>query len=413
MPLSDPDDVRDHLVAATRRAVAHAVAGTVPLTDAVVRVPSSHYVDPDRWNAERDQVFRRLPLVLALSAELPAANTWVARDVLGVPVLVVRGDDGTVRAFVNSCSHRGAPVAADGRGEGRRLVCPYHAWSYSTRGALVGVLDGESFGHVEPDCHGLTALPCDERAGFVFGGVDPVHGLAVTVDEHLGDYAALLERLGLGECRHLGSQTIPGPNWKIAYDGYLDLYHLPVLHKRTFGADYSRTSVSDAYGPHQRLMQPDQRLERLADRPESAWTDAMITGGIWTIFPHVSIARFEVPRTDGAGSEPMYLVSQLLPGPGVGESRTVQHFLGAFDAETVAPDVVDSRMAFFHHVVADEDYATGFAIQAGLATGAKPYVQFGRNEGAGQRFHAWLDHLLSNEAAESQAEPGIVTPVTG
>lgn len=224
---------RDQLVTLTKRTIAHGQGGTVPLEDDVMRVPSSNYHEPQRWQLEMDRIWRRMPLVLGFSAELREPNSYKAMDVMGTPVLLVRGDDGTLRSFVNMCSHRGAVVMEEGRGVSRRFSCPYHAWVYDQQGALVGMLDKQNFGEIDASCHGLTPLPVAERAGIVFGGIVP--GMAFDLDAHLCGYGDMLQHLGLDDCTFVGHQSVDGPNWKLAYDGYLDFYHLPILHKNTFG----------------------------------------------------------------------------------------------------------------------------------------------------------------------------------
>ena len=382
------DRGREVLVAMARRTLAHARAGTAPLADAVVEVPAATYVDPERWALEMERVWRRVPLVLAPAAALPEPGSYVAAEIADVPVLVSRGADGVVRSFVNACAHRGAVVVEEGRGTARRFTCPYHAWTYDQEGALVGILDREAFGEIDVACHGLVELPCEERVGLVFGTLDPA--VPLDLDAWLAGYDGVLAHLGLTECRLVGTQAVDGPNWKVAFDGYLDFYHLPILHKQTFGPDYSNKAVYDAWGPHQRLLQPDHRILGALDGvAEDEWPTGDLTTGVWTIFPHISIAGFE---TSGGR---IIMLSQLLPGADVGRSRTVQHFLAPFAPTEEQSAEIEQRMGFLLDVVRDEDYHTGFGIQRALRTGTRDHVLFGRNEAGGQRFHAWVDALVA------------------
>ena len=98
--------------------------GANQLVDEIVSVPAKNYFDEDRWAAEMARVFRRVPLTLAFTAEMPNPGDYKAMDVAGVPVLISRGADGAVRAFVNSCSHRGAVIMPEGTGSARRFTCP-------------------------------------------------------------------------------------------------------------------------------------------------------------------------------------------------------------------------------------------------------------------------------------------------
>lgn len=356
------------------------------------RVPVSNYTDPERWLLELDRIFRRVPLVLGFSCELSEPNSFRTIDVLGVPLLLVRGGDGELRSFVNMCAHRGARVVEEPSGITRRFTCPYHAWNYDTRGALVGIFDRESFGELDTSCMGLTPLPVAERAGLVFGGTVPGAGV-VDFDTFLCGYGSMLEQHDLAGCRLIGRQVLAGPNWKIAYDGYLDFYHLPILHRRTFGSDYNNKLCADAWGPHQRQMQPDARILALDGTPESEWPLDTLLAGVWTVFPNVSMASF---TTGGK----LYQVAQLFPGPTPGESTTILNYLAAFDPDEEALSEIEKQMHFLREVVANEDYHTGFGIQRAIASGAKKEFLFGQNEGNGQRFHGWVDALLAAETLE-------------
>lgn len=382
---------REVLVELAKRTIAHAKAGTVPQAGDVAQVPASNYYDHDRWQLEMDRVFKRVPLTLAFSCELSEPGSYRALEVAGVPVLLTRGQDGVVRSFVNMCSHRGAMIMEDGTGTARRFTCPYHAWSYDQEGALVGVLDRDEFGEFDTSCHGLTQLPCEERAGIIFGSVTP--GTDLHLDEFLCGYDEVLATHAFDECLFVGRQQVDGPNWKVAYDGYLDFYHLPILHKDTFGPDYSNKAIYDAWGPHQRVTSPDHRILEWADAPEDEWSMAKVNSGVWTIFPHISVARFDA-------GVPMYMISQLFPGDTPDTSFTVQNFLAAEDPTDEQKEALAKQMEFLLHVVRDEDYFTGRRIQRALKTGTKSHVMFGRNEAGGQRFHGFVDDLI---AAEDEA----------
>jgi nitrite reductase/ring-hydroxylating ferredoxin subunit len=385
---------RKALVEMARRNLAHAKAGTVDQAPAVHRVPARHYCDPARDRAERDRIFRRLPLVLGFSCELREPGAYKALEAAGVPVLIVRAEDGGVRAFRNVCSHRGALVAPDGLGCARRFTCPYHGWTYDATGALVGIANRSEFGEVDAGRLGLTPLPAAERAGLVFVGLRPEAPLPL--DAFLAGYGELLAHLGLERCHLVGRQTVAGPNWKIAYDGYLDFYHLPVLHRSSFGPRTPSQALYDAWGPHQRVSMPNPALASLESLPDDEWDVETLIGGVWTVFPHVSIADFP------AGVK-LYMVSQLFPGAGVGESLTVQSFLATREPDESQRATIDSMMQFLLRVVRDEDYFTGLRIQRALEGGALEDVLFGRNEWGGQRFHRFVDALLGTEDADLPA----------
>jgi len=381
-----------------RHNLAHVAAGTIDPAPDVSRVPAAHYLDPERFQLELRKIWRRLPLMLALSAELARPGDYKALTAAGVPVLLARGSDGTLRAFVNSCSHRGAQLVLDGSGRVRRFVCPYHAWTYDERGALVGIHSAADFGEIDKSCHGLAPLPAAERAGLVWVTLDPASRL--DADSFLCGYDALLAEFGFAEWHLIARREVAGPNWKIAYDGYLDLYHLPILHKNTFGPDFPNRALYYPFGPHQRVDSPNPLLAKLADKPDAEWDVRFLLGGVWTIFPHVSIASFDA---GGRG----VLISQLFPGERVGESLTVQSYLLEHAPNEEQRAAAEKTFELLGYVVREEDYATGLRQQRALAARPERDVLFGRNEGGGQRFHCWLEHLLAiDDAALPSAFPG-------
>src|SRR6476659_7464784 len=120
--------------------------------------------------AERDSYpagFPVLPPVPAGSCAEPGSYRQVEQ--LGKPMMVVRGADGQVRAFYNTCQHRGAALVADASGTtGRRLTCPYHNWVYSLEGELVGYPDANNFSELDRDCLSLTAIRCETWGPLIF-----------------------------------------------------------------------------------------------------------------------------------------------------------------------------------------------------------------------------------------------------
>jgi phenylpropionate dioxygenase-like ring-hydroxylating dioxygenase large terminal subunit len=349
-------------------------------------VPVDHYLDPDRWNREVDALFRHGPVVSATSAHLPEPGSYRSIDIAGVPVLTVRQADGGVRAFVNACRHRGALVVADGCGQARRFTCPYHAWSYDTTGALVGISGRQKFGDVDLDTHGLTELACAERSGLVFVVTQP--GASLDLDQWLGGYDDALDALGIADMELLDERVLIGPNWKVAFDGYVDGYHLDILHRDTLGVDVMGNVMTwDAWGPHQRVAFARRVTPDLRDIPPDEWVPAKYVGFVHTVFPHVSIA--------GNGGRGV-MVSQLFPGPTSDRSRTVQTHLIAKNATEAERAETRKRADFLEWVVNEEDYKTGLGIQSALASGANDEFVFGRNEPGNQMFHRWVDDLVES-----------------
>jgi len=385
---------RQKLLEMTRSLVEHSKAGTMEQVDDVVAVPAADYTDEARYQLEKDRIFKRLPLMLAPSCELAEAGSYKAMEVAGIPVLLTRQKDGSVRAFLNSCTHRGNPVA-QGKGKTPRFTCGYHGWTFKNDGDLIGVASANDFGEIDKAQFCLKQFPVLEQAGLIWVTLDMDSKLDISA--FLSGYDEMLAHFGFENWHLFDSRVLSGPNWKTAYDGYLDFYHLPVLHADTFGPDFFNRANYFAWGPHQRLAAPESQIKLpdqeepidLAEMDEKDWPEYALMTGVWTIFPHISIASFDGGGLRGA------LISQLFPGKTVGESFTTQYYVMAEEpTDEEAIKGAHEQFDFLKIVVRDEDYATGKRQHEALQAGMLDKVWFGRNEGGGQVFHQWVDRLI-------------------
>jgi phenylpropionate dioxygenase-like ring-hydroxylating dioxygenase large terminal subunit len=382
------DSERDRLLPLARRALAHLESETTDLAPSTLRMPVSAYIDPARYRLELERIWRRVPLGLALGAELPGAGSYKAMDVAGVPVLIVRGADGVARAFLNACRHRGAPLREPGCGRAARFACPYHAWAYDDRGALVALFGESSFGAADRGELSLTAVPCAERAGIVWVALMP--RAPFDIDAWLGGFAAPLASLELGRWHVYLQRQIEGPGWKVAWDGYLEGYHQAALHPQTVGKNtIANLMAVDSFGPHQRIVFGRKSLARLRGVPEAEWNPSEHIRLIHSVFPNLSISGILGDHC---------LVSQLFPGSEPNRSLTVQTILTERPPET--PEQKQAAEAFAAltlQAVRDEDYWVGSAIQRGIDSGAIDHFVFGRNEPTLQHYHAWVERLAADE----------------
>lgn len=404
-------DVREKLADVAEDMLRHQKAGTITLADAVMTLPASLYTDPDIFAEEKQRIFRRLPLMLAATAELPEPGDFKAIDIADVPVLLIRGKDGVVRAFLNSCTHRGARLA-DGCGHAQRLTCPYHAWTFATDGRLMAVSARQEFGEFDMAASRLVEFPTTERAGLIWVILDPHAEPAF--DAFLQGIDRQLEGFGFAHWKYFRTQSFTGANWKLAFDAHLEFYHLPVLHRNTFGSQISNLAQYYYTGPHQRLGLVSRNehvlgmddVSQLDGLPRADWPMNVLVFGEWILFPNVSINCF---YKGGRG----VIISQILPGPTVGESTTVQIFLHERAPE--GDDLQDAtEMAdFLGHVVAEEDLPMSRNQQKVMESGLLPHVQLGRNEGGLQHFHLWVEHFLSKSPETPLSEIMGETPNRG
>jgi phenylpropionate dioxygenase-like ring-hydroxylating dioxygenase large terminal subunit len=380
----------------------HTAEQTFPLAHDVMRVGAAHYTCPDRFALEKQRIFKRVPLVLAASCEVPGPGDYKTLDVAGVPILLVRDRNGAVHALLNSCTHRGAAVAS-GCGAAARFTCPYHGWTFAQDGALVGIASAADFGAVDKAALAMKRFPVAERAGLIWAILDPAspHDPA----ELLGGIDDLIAGFGLATWTHVSTRTLHGPNWKLAFDAHLEFYHVPVLHRKTFGPDRSNRAFYFAQGPHQRVIAPQARpgtasrddLYALGRVPGADEPIDPLLMGEWILFPGVSINTF-YPNGQRA-----VLLSVVVPGAEVGTSTTTQTFLAETAPDEVTLGMMDDLANFLAHVVGDEDLPTSTFQQQAFGTGLVDDVCFGRNEGGLQHFHGWLDHLIAAGDADLPA----------
>lgn len=359
-------------------------------------VPSRSYTDPDQWRAEMELVFKRLPLMLAFTAELPHPGDYKAMEAVGLPVLISRDKQGVVRAFLNVCSHRSGPLADEGHGNCPRFTCKYHGWTFGQDGRLIGVAEGASFGPVDKGGLGLRQLPCEERAGMIFVCLTP--NAPIDLDRYFQGFLADFEALDFGKWAYLGSRVIEGANWKIAFDGYLEGYHFGSLHPETIAPRTpSNCTHYEGFGPNIRIGFPQRNIaETLGEVPRDQWGSQENNGFdfVRILFPNVS--AFVAPEVTQ--------IAQLFPGPTPDRNRTVLNYLRREPIRDEADrEATEAAINFFRDVTYNEDYLIGLQIQKGLESGAHDEMIFGRNERGNQYFHEWLNWYLEDDP--SRPEP--------
>ncbi len=380
---------RDEMVSLARRALEFHQNQTTAQAEQVMRMPVSAYTDEVRYEAERARIFKTLPVAVALSIELAQPGDYKTLTVLETPLLLVRGDDHKVRAFLNVCRHRGARVCEAAGGNARNFVCPYHAWVYDRGGRLTGRYGADTFGDVDEENLGLAAVACQEAAGVVFvtlGSQEPFDA-----GTWLGGMLTQLKSLKLDEWHLFEQRELPGPGWKVTMDGYLEIYHHNSVHGATVGQHtLGNLLVLDTYGPHQRLTLGRKSLGTLADQPETEWEPLEHIRLVHSCFPNLSVSGILGDHC---------LVSMIFPGPTSTSTRTVQYVLAAEEPATAsALEATELFSAMVLQAVANEDYHIGGLIQEGISTDANHEFLYGKNEPAVQNYHRWIQHFMAQEA---------------
>ena len=350
---------------------------TTDLGDTVWKEPVTNYLFEERFESEI-ALLRRIPVPLCPSAMLLENGSYVSRKAAGTPLLVVRGDDGKVRAFINGCRHRGMPVAKDS-GCARSFVCPYHSWTYGLDGELRYIPGHSGFPGVELQDNGLVEVGAVEKGGLVYvnqnGPID---------SSMLEDTPEFFDR----EQPFLSqSDYTDQANWKLINETTMEGYHIKSLHKQSFypfGLD--NTNVVELFGANSRVIFPFKRIEELRDIDPEKWRlDGMVTS-VYSLFPNVAISVLSKHTTMTVFEPLSPSTTQILIYRVINKTSD-----GAlYDVEEAKRDAAFVRAAGF-----DEDREAAIDIQGTLSTNANQHLTFGHFEKAIVHFHQNLVEHLS------------------
>jgi len=215
MPAKLPLDPRD--IALTQQPVERATM-----------LPPAAFVDPGVLDWELDDIFRGWVVAGHISA-VAEAGKFLVRELGDDSVVIIGGDDGTPRAFLNVCRHRGARIVEEAEGQVRkRLRCPYHAWSYDLQGELRAAPHMDGVEDFDFACNGLLGVRLAVVGGLVL--ID-LSGRAPDPGEHVGDLLEHLNRYRLTELRRAGDTTYEvAANWKGIAENYNECLHCPGVH---------------------------------------------------------------------------------------------------------------------------------------------------------------------------------------
>jgi phenylpropionate dioxygenase-like ring-hydroxylating dioxygenase large terminal subunit len=212
-------------------------------------IPAGRYTSEEFWQLEREHLWPRCWVLTGRVEQVASAGDYFCVDDLGVPVIVIRGRDDTVRAFYNTCQHRGAPVVRDTAGSARQLRCQYHSWTYDiTDGALVAVPDERDFVGLDRSERCLRRLRCEVWDGWVFVNQDLD---ATPLLDHLAPIPDQLAELQGPTLRTVATRSEVVPcNWKVTAEAFLEVYHFRHIHQRDGESHLDNRGATMGLLPH-------------------------------------------------------------------------------------------------------------------------------------------------------------------
>ena len=378
-----------------RLAVEKARTEPPPEAVAVPLVPTGRYVDPEFHALERDRLFPRTWLFAGHESEWPSPGSYRQFTRSGAPIVIVRGDDGVLRAFYNACRHRGAPVTRDECGTARRLTCQYHSWSYGTDGVLKGVPDARSFVALDTAELGLVPVSCETWEGWVFVR-EVTEGPSLR--DFLGPIGEQMRDIDGPSMRLVGTQVHHlGCNWKLMVDAFLEVYHVRTVHPDNAALLYDDQATTVAMLPNGHSRLTVEKREELRDLPMVSpeydnpsvpllWRQTSTSFGI---FPNLV-----VPMDTGA-----FTFLCMWPQGVDATELELRWYAPAWEGDEVPADH-RFRMELFETVMA-QDTANMAPIQASVSSrGARPF-QLGWHERLIHHFQRAVDLAIGPDRLPS------------
>ncbi len=281
---------------------AQITVGEVPGSLATARtLPAAWYHDPVHHERELDAVFRHGWTCVGVTDDVAQPGSYMAVETgAGLPLVVVRDSDGTLRGFVNVCRHRGGPLAS-GCGTAKALSCAYHAWLYRLDGTLARASGMEGVEGFDPTEHHLYPVAVGTWARFVFVHPDPD---AAPLD--LGPLAAAIDPYPTAEVELAVREHHEREfNWKVLVENYSENFHTPFVHPNLIVAqwDYPIATAGPVALAWDRPRAPRNTAEQAlaTARPgDPGWAevaanqidDVFIAGIYFTVFPNLLVSTF-------------------------------------------------------------------------------------------------------------------------
>ena len=339
------------------------------------------YIDPQFLKVEQAQIFRKSWQFVCHEEKLNDVGSYVTVDIQGQSIVVIRADNGELKAFYNVCKHR-AHELLQGEGSVRMITCPYHAWVYKLDGSLYKARRSEHLENFNVQNICLTAVRLEIFCHFVFVNLDPdapsLEEQAGNLGNEIKSYAPDLADLTFARRLTYRIQA----NWKAVVDNFLECYHCPVAHRdfcSLIDMQTYKVKTHEIYSSH---MAKAKSVDNQAYNIENA---SVTDHAVWYLWPNMTLMRYP-----GRGN---FMAWRFYP---VSQTETYEVF--DFFLETAKPNADEiEAIEFIDKVLQPEDIALVESVQRGMGTPAFEQGRYlvdpqesGLSEHAVHHFHSLL-----------------------
>ena len=364
-----------------------------PLPDIARR----RYLDAAFYEAELTHVWRKSWLLVGHTSDYPQAGSYRQFEFDRAPLVIIRGKDLKLRAFLNSCQHRGATVLKAQEGVTKVMSCQYHGWTYNLEGALIGIPEEQTFPHVKREERHLVELRCELWGGMIFINFDHAAPplLEWMTPAVVARYGAIFESPMRVVWRKSWDFAC---NWKLPVEAFREAYHIDTVHKQTVAQmidckhamielyGNGHDSIIVPYWPRQAMEQGAwdaiPTLSNLKSLPGSDQPEFLANVLEANLFPNVSLAVQSV-------GFPLFSIWPLAPD----RCRVDALWLGV-DWGDAPPSPEWDTLTAGSDVVAGEDLANLMSMQVSLAADPDKGVPLATKEIGIYQLHAEIDKLI-------------------
>lgn len=373
---------------------------------ALPEVPVGRYTSPDFFALEKQHLWPRSWLIAGHVDEVPDVGSFKLWDRAGWPVILVRERDGKIRAFFNTCRHRGGGLVRESCGKAKALACKFHGWTYDLAGDLTFVPDEHDFPGLKKEDHSLLPLRCELWGNLIFVNRDL--GTPPLLD-FLGRAASELAHFDFDKRKVSAILPYDLPcNWKVVMDAFQESYHLETTHPRTVAPVLdSRGSTIEMWPNGHSILTVPRR------RDEGGMQEFILDAGSKSDDPRHEITRagnisFTIyPNIIGTAAEYQFPMLSFWP-----TSLNTTHVDILITEPANRPDMDPAQaQAIIEQfgAVMKEDMGNVSALQKSIESGALQSIRLGYQERRIYQFHEQLDRDLGAQVPSELRIPALLS----